>query len=132
MHILSTSKSHRSNTEPSKKGGRVIEFNTTYNNVSVISLQSVLLVEETRISGENHQSVASHWQTLSHKSCIKHTSPWRGFKLITLVVIGTDWTGCSKSTYRTITNTTTLSLCIRWYCTKLLISQHISDGCSLF
>jgi hypothetical protein len=27
---------------------------------------SVLLVEETRVSGENHRSVASHWQTLSH------------------------------------------------------------------
>ena len=28
--------------------------------------QSVLLVEETRVPGENHQPVASHWQTLSH------------------------------------------------------------------
>jgi hypothetical protein len=27
--------------------------------------QSVLLVEETRTPGENHPSVASHWQTLS-------------------------------------------------------------------
>jgi hypothetical protein len=25
-----------------------------------------LLVEETRVPGENHQPVASHWQTLSH------------------------------------------------------------------
>jgi hypothetical protein len=29
-------------------------------------LLSVLLVEETRILGENHRPVASHWQTLSH------------------------------------------------------------------
>jgi hypothetical protein len=28
---------------------------------------SVLLVEETGVPGENHWSVASHWQTLSHK-----------------------------------------------------------------
>jgi hypothetical protein len=28
--------------------------------------RSVLLVEETRVPGENHQPVASHWQTLSH------------------------------------------------------------------
>ena len=41
-------------------------FNTTFNNISVISWQSVLLVEETGIPGENHQPVASHWQALSH------------------------------------------------------------------
>jgi hypothetical protein len=42
---------------------RVMVFNTTFSNISVISWRSVLLVEET---GENHQPVASHWQTLSH------------------------------------------------------------------
>ena len=41
-------------------------FNTTFNNISVISWQSVLLVEETRVPGENHRPVASHWQALSH------------------------------------------------------------------
>ena len=40
-------------------------FNTTFNNISVISWRSVLLVEETRGPGENHHPVASHWQTLS-------------------------------------------------------------------
>ena len=29
-------------------------FNTTFNNISVISWQSVLLMEETRVPGENH------------------------------------------------------------------------------
>jgi len=29
-------------------------FNATFNNISSISWQSVLLVEEARISGENH------------------------------------------------------------------------------
>jgi hypothetical protein len=33
-------------------------FNTTFN-ISVISWRSVLLMEETGIPGENHQSVAS-------------------------------------------------------------------------
>ena len=41
-------------------------FNTTFNNISVISWRSVLLVEETEVPGENHQHDASHWQTLSH------------------------------------------------------------------
>jgi hypothetical protein len=43
--------------------GCVIVINTTFNNISVISWQSVLLPEETR---ENHQPAASYSQTLSH------------------------------------------------------------------
>jgi hypothetical protein len=39
-------------------------FNATFNNISVISWQSVLLVEEIR---ENHWPVVSHWQTLHIK-----------------------------------------------------------------
>ena len=35
-------------------------FNTTVNNISVISWQSVLLVEETRVPVENHRPVTSH------------------------------------------------------------------------
>ena len=38
-------------------------FNTTFNNISGISWQSVLLVEENGVTGENHQPAASHWQT---------------------------------------------------------------------
>ena len=41
-------------------------FNATFNNISIISRRSVLLVEETGGSGENHWPVSSHWQTLSH------------------------------------------------------------------
>jgi hypothetical protein len=41
-------------------------FNATFNNMSVISWESVLLVRETGGPGENHQSVASHRQTLTH------------------------------------------------------------------
>ena len=40
--------------------------NATFNNVSVISRQSVLLVEETGVPGEKHRSAASRLQTLSH------------------------------------------------------------------
>jgi hypothetical protein len=38
---------------------RVMVFNATFNNISVTSWRSVLLVEETGIPGENHRSVAS-------------------------------------------------------------------------
>jgi hypothetical protein len=34
--------------------------NATFNNISVISWQSVLLLEETAVPVENHQPVASH------------------------------------------------------------------------
>jgi hypothetical protein len=39
-----------------------IVFAATFNNISVIPWQSVLLVEETGVPGENHRPVASHWQ----------------------------------------------------------------------
>ena len=35
-------------------------FNATFNNISVLSWQSVLLVEETGVPGENNRPVASH------------------------------------------------------------------------
>jgi len=35
-------------------------INVTFNNISVISWRSVLLLEETREPGENHRPVASH------------------------------------------------------------------------
>ena len=54
-------------------------FNATFNNISVISWQSVLLVEEIGVPRENHQPAK------------------------TLVVIGTDCRGSYKSNYHTIT-----------------------------
>jgi len=41
-------------------GVRAMVFNATFNNISVILLQSFLLVEETGVPGENHQVTASH------------------------------------------------------------------------
>jgi len=35
-------------------------LSATFNNISVISWLSVVLVEETGVPGENHQPVASH------------------------------------------------------------------------
>ena len=39
---------------------RVMVLDTIFNNISVISWRSVLLVEETGVPVENHQPVASH------------------------------------------------------------------------
>jgi hypothetical protein len=38
---------------------KVMVFNATFNNISVISWRSVLLVEDTEELGENHRSAAS-------------------------------------------------------------------------
>jgi hypothetical protein len=49
-------------------------FNATFNNTSVISWRSVLLVEETGATGENHRLPASYRQICSHNvvSTIPH------------------------------------------------------------
>jgi hypothetical protein len=41
-------------------------FNATFNNISVISWRSALLVEETGVPTENDRTAVSYWQTLSH------------------------------------------------------------------
>jgi hypothetical protein len=40
---------------------RVMIFNATFNNISVISWRSGLLVEETGVPGENHRPAVSHF-----------------------------------------------------------------------
>ena len=47
---------------------RVRVANVTFNNISVISWQSVLLMKETGVPRENHQAAASHCETLSHNT----------------------------------------------------------------
>jgi hypothetical protein len=44
----------------------VMVFNVNFNSISVILWRSVLLVEETGVSGENNRPAVSNWQTLSH------------------------------------------------------------------
>jgi len=84
---------------------RVMMFIKTFNNISAISWQSVLLVEEIGVPRENHQPAASHSQTY-HIKLYRVLLEIRGIQ--TLVVIGTDCTGSCKSNYHTITTTTTL------------------------
>ena len=50
-----------------KNSAWLMVFNATFNNISVISWRTVLLVEDTRVPWENHRPVISHWQTLPHK-----------------------------------------------------------------
>jgi len=57
-------------------------FKVTFNNISVISWQSDLLVEENGVPGENHRPVASHWQNLSHNTVSSTPRHERGSKCI--------------------------------------------------
>ena len=76
-------------------------LNATFNNISVISCQSVFIGGvETGVPGGNHRPAASHEQTLSHTIVSRTPHHDRGFELTTLVVIGTDCIGSCKSNYQ--------------------------------
>jgi hypothetical protein len=51
-------------------GVRDMVINATFNTISAISCRTVLLVGQTRVSGENPRPAASHWQTLVLPPCI--------------------------------------------------------------
>jgi len=70
-------------------------FNTTFNNISVVAVS--LLVEETVVPPRRKPlTYRKSLTNLITYCCIKYTSPRAGFEFITLVVIGTDCTGCSE------------------------------------
>jgi hypothetical protein len=78
-------------------------FNTSFNNISVISWRSVSLVEETE-DPENTTDLSRVTDKLYH--IMLYTSPSSRFELTTSMIIGTDCTGSCKSIYHTITATT--------------------------
>ena len=58
-------------------------FYATWNTISIISWQSVLLMEnETGLPSENHGPVTNHYQTLT-QSCIEYNSSQVGIEVIT-------------------------------------------------
>ena len=57
-------------------GLEIMVLYLTFNNISVISWQSILFMEETGVPGENHRPVAGHWQTLSQN--VSSTPRMRG------------------------------------------------------
>jgi molybdopterin/thiamine biosynthesis adenylyltransferase len=77
----------------------VIMLNATFNNISVISWRSVLLVEETRVPLTCHKVTDKFYHIILYLVYLAMNR----FELTTSVVIGTDCNGSCKSNYHTIT-----------------------------
>jgi hypothetical protein len=75
-------------------------FSATFNNISVISWRSVLLVKDAEKTTDLSQVTDKLYRIMLY------TSPWSRFELTTAVVMGTDCIGSCKSNYLTITTTT--------------------------
>ena len=89
-----------------------MEFNTTFNNISIISWLSVLLVEKTRVPLENHRPVACKLYHIM--LCRVHFTKT---EIRMLVMTGTDCISSCKFNYLTIITTMTPCLnvnCFLW------------------
>ena len=90
-------------------------FNATFNNISVISCHSVLLVEDLEKTVDLSQVTDKIYHIILYRVHITVSE----FKLTTIVVIDTDCVCSCKSNYHTIVTSTVP------YCTSVIASDII-------
>ena len=99
--------------------------NTTFNNISVISWRSVLLMDETRVHSENHWPVTSHWQILFNPlmtwflvyMCTYHLELWINcFHRICFIFTGRKWNYYMQFVFN------------RWWWNKTDVGFPVSDS----
>jgi hypothetical protein len=61
---------------PEAMVGWFMVFSSTFNNISVISWMSVLLVEETRVTRENHVVVSKRYVNIIFVKMLSHFIPF--------------------------------------------------------
>ena len=100
-------------------------FNDTFNNISAISWQSVLLVKKTGIPDENHWPVACYWPTLSHnvgkdisKTVLQSWRMWRKFYQSPV---------CNGLCFRFLFWSYLLERCCLYSCCTSVRLLHLSD-----
>jgi hypothetical protein len=105
----------------------LVVFNAIFNNISVISWRSVLLVEETE-GPEKTADLSQVTDKLYH--IILYTSPWSRFELTISVMTGTDCIGNPTSSIQTFSSVpfhVSRSIFISYFkCDKQLTSLHLS------
>ena len=97
------------------------------------------LVGGNRNTRRNHRSTKMYDKLHANfitECCIKFTSPWAGFELITLLVICTNYIGSCKANYQPITAHLTLKITVFEYLlvsNPLMMKIHIQiQYCNLY
>jgi hypothetical protein len=78
------------------------------NNISALSWQSVLLVEETGAPGEHNRPIANHWQTLSPNVYIQHTQFLMFNTILSIIPTFINVTICHSLTHPSTTFSTAI------------------------
>jgi hypothetical protein len=96
-------------------GVRVMVFNVTFNNISAVSGRSVLLVEETRVPGENLWPAASYMSTFSFFS-------WGAIVIVWLLDLQLHMQSVPITT--DVSSNPTQASCTRYKCEKTRLTTY--------